>query len=204
MQEKKFHVHAYVVARIKVAGITAASPIEACQKADEVYGDEVNDLLRRTLINLPIEKQGELDNAIVEVEGAEEVVGYLVDVVGDSDYANSVNVEPDFTITPSGESRDGLLRDMAKRMALSELDDATSPLAAYVNEARRNLGGYLLKSESEQGYWSQHLKSWVAAPLLATWFKETPFFLPAAKGGDVTMVPYVDAKPFEQRMAKAA
>lgn len=200
-EEQKFHVHAYMVARIKVAGITAGSPIEACRKADDVLGSEPGNLLRRTLIDLPLEKQDELQDAIVEIEDAEELVGYLVDRVGDSEYWESVNVEPDFTVTRTGESRDSLLRQMAKRMALSELDDETSLLASFINEARQNLVGYLLKSESEQGYWSQHLKSWVAAPVLATWFEDPPFFLPAAKEGDITMVPYVEAKPFERKQS---
>ncbi len=201
MQEQKFHVHAYMVARIKVAGITAGSPSEACRKADDVLAGEGGNLLRRTLIDLPLEKQDELQNAIVEVEDAEELVGYLVDTIGDSEYVHSVNVEPDFTITRTGESRDSLLRQMARRMALSELDDDASPLAHFVNEARQNLVGYLLKSDSERGYWSQHLKSWVAAPVLATWFEESPFFLPTAKKGDISMVPYVEAKPIEREQS---
>jgi len=75
----KYNVHQYAVIRIKVSNITAESQREAMDKADEEISPHLLSL-------------GCLDEAvdfapfIEHIEPAEEVVGYLVDEVGDEEY----------------------------------------------------------------------------------------------------------------------
>ena len=75
---KRFDVHAYPVARIKITGIEAENPEEAIQKAEETI--DFHELLDIRPPN---------NVTTIEIEYAEEITGYLVDEENDPEYENS-------------------------------------------------------------------------------------------------------------------
>lgn len=86
---RAFHVHAYVVIRIKVA-VEADGHRRAMRQADEVvFGN-----------NLAVELLP-ASCAILDADYAEQVIGYLVGEVGDNTFAHSASYGPDHEPDPA-------------------------------------------------------------------------------------------------------
>ena len=79
----EYNVHIYAVVRIKACGVKATSYEEAITKANDQV--DINTLLRR-------ENPG---HGASEMESAEEMDGYLVDVVGDTEFRLSKHFKAD-------------------------------------------------------------------------------------------------------------
>lgn len=79
----QYFVHIYHVVRTKIS-IEAESQIEAMKLADGFLPR-----IESSNVNLDVERHG----VIHHTESAEEVVGYLVDEVGDDEYHNSVSYD---------------------------------------------------------------------------------------------------------------
>lgn len=71
----KYNVHMYCVYRVKYINIEAKNELEACKKVDE------------ELSSYPP------DYSASEFEFADEVTGFLVDVVGDEEYTQSCSYD---------------------------------------------------------------------------------------------------------------
>lgn len=81
----KYNVHLYAIVRIKAVDIEAESQTEAINKASEHIHKVGGDDLRYLLGYLPPNPL----RGIESVEYAEEIDGFLVDEVGDKDFAKS-------------------------------------------------------------------------------------------------------------------
>jgi hypothetical protein len=85
----KYQVHIYATVRVKTEPIEANSQLEAMQKADELNLHEIFD---RAITR-------KFDPEIEHIEYAEEITGYMVDNVGDEEFAGSrfydANKEPE-------------------------------------------------------------------------------------------------------------
>lgn len=79
----KYHVHLYHVVRTKVS-IEAEDHLDAMKKADEFIPN-----LQSLNVSFEAERQFHGHGVIHHTESAEEVTGYMVDEVGDTEYDNS-------------------------------------------------------------------------------------------------------------------
>lgn len=91
----QYFVHIYHVVRTKVS-IEAEDQIDAMKKADEFIPN-----IESSNISLEAESQFQGHGTIHHTESAEEVVGYLVDEVGDEEYSKSASYDVDYKPTNS-------------------------------------------------------------------------------------------------------
>jgi hypothetical protein len=79
----QYFVHVYHVVRTKIS-IEADNQVDAMRKADSFIPDIQS-------VNIPYSAESEFqDHGVIHhTESAEEVAGYLVDEVGDTEYANT-------------------------------------------------------------------------------------------------------------------
>ena len=92
----KHDVHLYCVVRVKIPNVEAPSQIEAIEKAERNYGP----CLHKVLYSYkPIYSGMETK---IETAYAEEIVGALVDEVGDLDFSRSRNYENHYISDASG------------------------------------------------------------------------------------------------------
>lgn len=92
----QYYVHVYHVVRTKIS-IEAENHVDAMKKADEFIPNIVRS-------NIPFEAESQFQGhgTIHHTESAEEVTGYLVDEVGDTEYQNTRSYDDDYSPTKSG------------------------------------------------------------------------------------------------------
>ena len=76
----KYNVHVYAIARIKVPDIEA---------------QDQKDAIRRVIETLNIDSLLSFNRAGIKIEYADDIVRYLVDIVGDSGYLHTKSYYPD-------------------------------------------------------------------------------------------------------------
>lgn len=94
----QFHVHIYHVVRTKVS-IEAEDQVDAMKKADEFIPDLGS---ANTNVSFEAEHLFQGHGTVHHTENAEEVVGYLVDEVGDEEFERTVSYDADYK--PVGQS----------------------------------------------------------------------------------------------------
>jgi len=99
---RKYNVHVYHLVRSRVNGVEAKDMEQACEKAWDLHWHELQGFIGHQ----PTPESGDWDDApdgVCYTEDAEEVHGYLVDIVGDENYEHSVyyerNEDGEFEVT---------------------------------------------------------------------------------------------------------
>lgn len=112
---KQYFVHIYHVVRSKVS-IEAEDHQDAMRKADECIPN-----IDSSHVPFEAESQFQGHGTVHHTESAEEVVGYLVDEVGDEEYSKTLSYEEDYSPSPSGEGRKHYLAGRERDTILAAL-----------------------------------------------------------------------------------